>query len=69
MKVSRKMLANYLGIHVNNCKRYYDDYLRLCKSKRDYLTIADVASVDGISILECSQLMGYPLYFANLGKR
>ncbi|MGX1930226.1 hypothetical protein [Flagellimonas sp. 2504JD4-2] len=58
MKVTRKMLANYLGIHPNKCKPFYDDYLRLADNGRDYLTLSDVARVDGIPLISVVEIMG-----------
>lgn len=58
MKVTRKMLANYLGIHPNKCKPFYDEYLSLANNGRDYLTLSDVARVDGVTLATVVEIMG-----------
>ncbi|MCR9263053.1 MAG: hypothetical protein NXH86_02790 [Flavobacteriaceae bacterium] len=57
MVVTKKMLANYLGIHRNSVAPYFNDYLEDSGSKR-YLLLSDVAKVDGVSLDYVREKMG-----------
>lgn len=58
LRISRKMLAHYLGIHPNNVKRHYQFYLDVLEIKRNYLTIYDVSKVDNVPPLVVAELCG-----------
>ncbi|MAO16068.1 MAG: hypothetical protein CMH44_04215 [Muricauda sp.] len=58
MKVSKKMFANYLGIHPTNIKPYYESYLEDLGLKRNYLILSDIARLDGVTIDYVAELMG-----------
>ncbi|OUS02886.1 hypothetical protein A9Q86_02225 [Flavobacteriales bacterium 33_180_T64] len=48
MRVTRKQLANYIGINVSNVTKHYQAYLDALGTKRNYLTIFDIATLDNI---------------------
>jgi len=50
MKLTKKELANYLGVHRNTVTKYYNMYLDLKTSKSDFLTAYDVAQLDDVSL-------------------
>ena len=50
MRITKKELANYLGIHRTNVKHHYQGYLDALQiTKRDYITVYDIAQVDDVS--------------------
>lgn len=50
MKLTKKELANYLGVHRNTVNKYYQMYLDLKTSKADFLTAYDVALLDDVPV-------------------
>ena len=58
LRVTKKMLANYLGIHQNNVGKHYRAYIDILQLKRDYLTVYDVAQLDCAPAKTVAQLMG-----------
>jgi len=48
MVVSRKQLANYLGVSYSTAKRKYKLYMDIKTSKNQFLTSYDIASLDDL---------------------
>lgn len=61
MKVTKKMFAEYLGIHPTNIKPYYEDYIEELGLKRKYLLISDIARNDRVTINYVFSMMGLKL--------
>ncbi len=58
MIVTKRMFANYLGIHRTSAKPYYDSYLEDLALKRKYLLLSDIARLDGVPLEYVAKKMG-----------
>lgn len=58
LRVTKKMLAAYLGIHRSNVAKHYQSYIDILQLKRDYLTVYDVAELDCTPAKTVAKLMG-----------
>ncbi|QQV90368.1 hypothetical protein Omtje3_8 [Cellulophaga phage Omtje_3] len=58
MKVSRQMLADFLGCSISTSNKKYKELLLLIDVNRTYLTIYDVASLHGMECNVVASLMG-----------
>ncbi|MEH6704725.1 MULTISPECIES: hypothetical protein [Galbibacter] len=57
MKILKKELALYLGIHPQNVGKYYQSYIDILGLKRNWLTPYDIAKVDEIPVqIVCERL-------------
>lgn len=50
MIVSKKQLANYLGVSYPTALKKYQMYLDLKSSKKDFLTAFDIAKLDDLEL-------------------
>ncbi|WP_176465502.1 hypothetical protein [Croceivirga radicis] len=57
MMVTKSMFAVYLGVSLKTAAKYYSQYIELSQTKRNYLTKADIARVDSITLQDVETLL------------